>query len=126
VARERPAADDDLGRAQEAVALVPGPLSRRAGSEVALRGIVGPGVADFAVEPAAGIDEPHPRVHRFDPRPFRRGRTLDAQYVDVPHPGPPPPRRRLAELRRPGCGATTPPGSPGSGTARPRCRTPAG
>ena len=62
---------------------VPEPVAP--GAQVAGRGVGGPGLADFAVEPAPGVGQSDRRIDRFDLRSVLGADALNTQHVGPLH-----------------------------------------
>ena len=99
VERKRPAADDDLRRGQQPVALRARPVTRRPRRQIARHGIIGPGVADFAVEPAASVDHAHARIDRRDLGDVAGGDALTSARMSIVGMGAPGRRVSTASIR---------------------------
>src|SRR5207248_5557740 len=61
------------------------PLPRRIRRQIARRGVGGPGVAVFAVEPAACVDQVYRRIDRLDSSMIGGGEALNDQDIDTCH-----------------------------------------
>src|SRR5205807_3373275 len=85
VERKRPAAEDNFRLGEQPVALLAGAAAGAVRPQVTGSGIGRPGLAIFAVEPAAGIGQPDPGIDRLDLRPLRRTDPLDRKNVDLWH-----------------------------------------
>src|ERR1700730_1426925 len=85
IERKWPAADNYLCCAKKPVALLRGSHPRRAGRQVARRGELGPGFANLAVEPAAGVDQLNRRVGRLDLGTICGADALGGQNVNRSH-----------------------------------------
>src|SRR4029077_9546171 len=85
IERKRPAAEDHFRFGEDPVALLAGSLTGRVSREIARRGVGGPGVAVFAVEPAAGIDQLDRRIDRRDPGLVPRADSLGHPAIEAFH-----------------------------------------
>jgi hypothetical protein len=87
IERKRKAADDHFGFAEQPVALGARANAGGPAGEIARAGIGRPGLADLAVEPAAGVGETDSRIDRLDLGAVGRAEAMDGDDVDGAHGG---------------------------------------
>ena len=85
VERKRPAAKDDLGLAEQAIAFLACACAGGARRQIARHGEGRPRLANFAVIPAAGVGQLDHRIDRFNLRAILSADALDGQDVDFLH-----------------------------------------
>src|SRR5581483_1161038 len=98
IERKRPAAKDDLGLAEQAIAFLPRACAGRARRQIAHHGDGGPGLANFAVKPASGVGQCDGGIDGLDLRAILSADALDGQDVELLHGDLPNRSRGTSEL----------------------------